>query len=451
MSVQVSGTLGTSTSKSPERDTRWRFSADRSANLASTLFIASGIMWLLLSTLLVLIAQFKLLNPDWLSGWRWLTYGRVYPMAQDAFVYGWLSMAGMGILIWLWARLMQTNIKAQLLLVSSAMLWNLGVAVGVLGLLTGFSRGVEWLDMPLLSYVILLLALPPLVQSMYHTAKSCTCSEFYISSWYLGAAAMWFLLLLASTLLPAQAGIAGATYAAWFGHNLIGLWVLPVALGTGYYLVPKLTGRPVYSQHLANFGFWTFALFMCWSSADQLIGSPSPQWLAVISIAFSFMMLIPVSVITVNLLLSFKGYDRSAAADASSRFVFFAVVSFALYGLLDALHPLRWWNEITQFTLFESAHVQLGIYAFASMMAFGAIYFMMPRLSNRAWAKPALINVHYLLSAIGIGLFVIAYWFGGVLQGTALMDASTPTQDAISSLWLWLGVLGMLFIAAGHL
>ncbi len=350
----------------------------------------------------MLVTQFKLLNPDWLADWRWLTYGRVYPMAQNAFVYGWLSMAGMGILTWLWARLMQTQVKAQLLLVSGAMLWNLGVTVGLLGLMTGFSRGIEWLDMPLVSYMMLFLAVPPVLQSMYYTAKAGSRAH-YVSAWYLGAAAIWFFLLLASTLMPAQTGISSATYAAWFGHNLIGLWVMPVALATGYYLIPKLTGRPVYSQHLAHFGFWTFALFMCWSSADQLIGSPIPQWLAVISIAFSFLMLVPVSVITVNFLLSFKGLDRRASENSAARFVYFSAVSFALYGLLDALQPLRWWNEITQFTLFQSAHVQLGLYAFASMMAFGAIYFIMPRISGKPWSKPAMISTHYLLSAVGIG------------------------------------------------
>lgn len=436
---------------SPHIDTRWRFSADKSSNLASSIFIASGVLWLLIGTLLSLIAQFKLINPDFLADWRWLTYGRVQPMAQNAFIFGWLSLAGMGVMTWLWARLLKTKIKAQLLLVSGALLWNLGVAVGLLGIMTGFSRGIEWLDMPLVAYVILLLSVPPVLQSMYYTLKSCQVKSYYISVWYLGAAALWFFLILATTLLPTQTGIASATYGAWFGHNLVGLWVLPIALAAGYYLVPKLTGRPVYSQHLAPFGFWTFALFMCWSSADQLIGSPIPQWLSILSIAFSLLMLIPVSVITLNLLMGMRSIDRSKSVDPASKFVMFAVISFALYGLLDGLHPLRWWNEITQFTLFQSAHTQLGIYAFASMMLFGAIYYAMPRMSGKSWLHPGLINIQYLLCAAGIGLFVLANWFGGVFQGTALMDAATPAQDAISGIWLLIGMLGTLAMAAGHL
>ena len=451
MSLQATET-STATAPAPTKtDTRWRFSADKSANLASTVFIASGILWLLVSTLLTLITQFKLFSPDFMGDWRWLTYGRVYPMAQNAFVFGWLSMAGMGILTWLWARLMKGKVKGQLLLVSGAMLWNLGVALGVVGIMTSFSRGTEWLDMPLLSYVIFLLAIPPVLQSMYYSAKASKNKNLYISSWYAGAAIIWLFCLLATTLLPTQSGISSATYAAWFGHGIIGLWILPVGLATAYYLIPKLTGRPVFSKHLAPLGFWTFALFMCWSGADQLIGSPIPQWLSVISIGFSVLMLIPVSVITVNLLLSSRNLDRSASGSPAARFIFFAVISFSLYGLLDALHPLRWWNEITQFTLFQSAHLQLGIYAFASMMAFGAIYYIMPRISKSAWPNPSLIRFHYLLAAVGIGLFITAHWFGGVFQGTALMDATVPTQEAVSSLWLSLGILGFLCIAAGHL
>ena len=450
MSVQVSETSSSTAKTISQKDTRWRFSADKSANMASTVFVASGVLWLLVSTLLTLMAQFKLLNPGWLADWRWLTYGRIYPMAQNAFVYGWLSMAGMGILTWLWARLMQTKVKGALLLVSGAMLWNLGLTLGLIGLMTGFSRGIELLDMPLVAYVIMLFAVPPVLQSMYFTAKSCNVEKEYISAWYAAAAVIWLVLLLVSTLIPMQTGIASATFSAWFSHNMIGLWVLSIAIATGYYLIPKLTGKPVYSQHLAKFGFWTFALFMCWSSADQLIGSPIPQWLAILSIAFSFLMLIPVSVISVNLVLGLrKGSQKSS--DPTTRFVFFAVVSFALYGLLDAIHPLRWWNEITQFTLSQSAHLQLGIYAFASMMAFGAIYFMMPRLTKRTWANPGMINFHYLLSAAGIVLLVVSYWLGGFFQGQALMDATVPMPETMSSFWLGIGILGTLSLTVGHL
>ena len=30
----------------------------------------------------------------------------------------------------------------------------------------------------------------------------------------------------------------------WFGHNYLGLWMTPVAVGTAYYLIPKIIGRP---------------------------------------------------------------------------------------------------------------------------------------------------------------------------------------------------------------
>ena len=38
------------------------------------------------------------------------------------------------------------------------------------------------------------------------------------------------------------------------------LWLGAIGLGTAYYMIPKVIGRPVYSYHLAAIGFWTYAL-----------------------------------------------------------------------------------------------------------------------------------------------------------------------------------------------
>ena len=41
----------------------------------------------------------------------------------------------------------------------------------------------------------------------------------------------------------------------WFANNLLFLWFGAIGLGTVYYMIPKVIGRPVYSYHLAAVGF----------------------------------------------------------------------------------------------------------------------------------------------------------------------------------------------------
>ena len=431
--------------------TRWRYAADRSTDLAATLFIVSGVFWLLIASLLSLLTQFKLISPEFLGGWRWLSYGRVYPMAQNAFVYGWLSNAGIGITIWLWARLTRVKMRGQLLLIVSGALWNTGVALGLIGIMTGFSRGLYWLDMPIVAFAFLLPGAVLVTMAMFNTWRNCAQSNLFVSGSYLSAIALWLPLLLLTTLLPLQQGLAGATYASWYAHNLLNLWIVPVCVAAAYYLIPKIAGRAIYSYHLATPAFWLYALFACWSGAGLLIGGPAPFWVSSLSIAFSILLLVPVCIIAINLLLTMRGTSMMNHAEPAARFLFYGVLGFALFGLLQSGASLRWWNRVTQFTLFQNTQIYLGLYAFATMVVMGAIYYIVPRYTGKKWSNLAGVRLHFLTLGVGIGVFILASWFGGVAQGASLLEAETAFSDTLSPVWIWLETLAALLITVGNL
>src|SRR5205823_5002670 len=89
---------------------------------------------------------------------------------------------------------------------------------------------------------------------------------------------LWFPWLYAAAqtmlfIVPVQ-GVMQAVVACWYANNVMFLWLGAIALGTAYYMIPKVIGRPVYSYHLATIGFWTYALFSSWTrmalrDADQ--------------------------------------------------------------------------------------------------------------------------------------------------------------------------------------
>ena len=89
-------------------------------------------------------------------------------------------------------------------------------------------------------------------------------------------------------------------------------------------------------------------------------------------------------------------------------------------------------NQVTHLTHFTVAHAHLGAYAFVTMVLFGAIYFMMPRVLNWEWPYPRLISLQFWLAAIGIGIYFVGLTIGGWLQGLAMLDASRPFMESVA-------------------
>src|SRR5207244_6934124 len=111
-----------------------------------------------LCTLLECFVSFKLHEPDLLSNISFLTWGRVRPAHMNVMVYGWASMAGIGTAIWLMARLCRTVLRYPLLLLAGACFWNLGVLLGVGGILLVDGTGYQWLEFPGYAAIILFVA-----------------------------------------------------------------------------------------------------------------------------------------------------------------------------------------------------------------------------------------------------------------------------------------------------
>src|SRR5204863_492201 len=56
-----------------------------------------------------------------------------------------------------------------------------------------------------------------------------------------------------------------------------------------------------------------------------------------------------------------------------------------------------------QFSEVSVAYSHLGLYAFFSMIIFGAMYYIVPRLVGREWRFASLIKIHFWASVYGIG------------------------------------------------
>ena len=89
-------------------------------------------------------------------------------------------------------------------------------------------------------------------------------------------------------------------------------------------------------------------------------------------------------------------------------------------------------NRVTHFTHFTVGHAHLGVYGFASMILFGAFYFIVPRLVDWEWPRPALIRWHFWLALAGITIYFVALTIGGWLEGARMLDPAVPFADVVN-------------------
>ena len=218
----------------------------------------------------------------------------------------------------------------------------------------------------------------------------------------------------------------------WFGHNVLGLFYTPLALATVYYFLPKVIGRPVQSYNLSLLGFWGLAFFYGQVGGHHLIGGPVPAWLVTLSIVQSLMMVVPVVAFTVNQYQTLQGRLAALRYSPTLRFIGLGGLMYTATSLQGSLEALRSVNQVAHFTHFTVAHAHLGMYGFVSMVFFGAIYFIVPRITGREWPSPTLISAHFWLASVGIALYFTALTVGGWLQGLAMLDASRPFMESVA-------------------
>jgi len=459
--------MSSATSLAAAIDPRTRMSQERaelhqidaSTRVLALIFLGTSAAWLLLGTLFGLISSWKMHNPEFLSTHEWLTFGRVRTAHLNTIIYGWATNAGIGVSFWLMARLSRTLLRHAGILYVSGAAWNLAVLIGTFGILRGDGQPVEWLEFP--RYVTPLLFVSYALIGVWGivTFRFRRGEHTYVSQWYLLAALFWFpwlysvaqiMLVFAPTI-----GVIQALTNWWFAHNVLGLWFTPIGIAAAYYFIPKVLGKPIHSYHLSVVGFWALAFFYNWAGVHHLIGGPIPVWVQSAGIVASLMMVIPVIVTAINHHLTVVGCFQQVWNSPTLRFIVFGAMNYTLASLAGSAMALRSVNSVTHFTHATVGHAHHGMYAFFTMVMFGSVYYMLPRLLRKEWPSAFLINVHFWGTAAGIALYVVALSVGGWIQGTQMLDPKNH-PDFLQIMrdtqpWLLARSIAGIMMAVGHI
>lgn len=400
-----------------------RAGIDQAGRKPVMLLTVASIVWLVIGSTFGLIASLKLHLPDWLADIAFTTFGRARTIHLNIVAYGWLSVAGLAVMMWLLPRIFHTPLRKPQLAYAGAILWTIGVFAGALAIATGWSEGIEWLEFPWQIDLILAAGGFCMAWSAIETAAHRKTHHIYVTAWYFLAGLLWFPILFTLGNIPGlHSGVQQATMNWWFAHNVLGLWLTPLGLGTAYYLIPKIIGKPIFSYSVSLLGFWGLALFYSQVGIHHLMGGPVPTWVVTLSVIHSVMMFVPVIAAGVNHHITVAQNLWAFKESMALRFVWTGAIMYTLASFQGSIEALRAVNTITHFTHYTVGHAHLGAYAFVSLVLFGAFYYMLPHILQKEWPCKKLITLHYWLVLIGFGIYFFALSIAGVLQGIAFLD-----------------------------
>ena len=410
-----------------------RAKADASTAPLVLFLFCCAVVWLLVASAAGLTASVKLHEPDWLVQQAWLTFGRIRTLHLNAVAYGWAPMAGLGIAMFVIPRLLKRPLMGARYAMLGAVLWNAALITGLGSVAVGISDGMEWLEIPWQIDLLFAAGGALMAMPLIYTLVNRRAEHLYVSVWYMACALFWLPVLFIVAKIPGlHQGVQQAAVNWWFGHNVLGLFYTPLALASVYYFLPKVIGRPIQSYNLSLLGFWGLAFFYGQVGGHHLIGGPVPQWMVTLSIVQSMMMIIPVLAFTVNQYQTLQGNLRALRYSPTLRFIGVGGLMYTVSSIQGSFEALRSMNAVTHFTHYTVGHAHLGLYGFVSFVFFGAMYFVLPRITAREWPYPRLISVHFWLAFIGIGIYFVSLTVGGWLQGSAMLDAKQSFMSSVA-------------------
>jgi cytochrome c oxidase cbb3-type subunit 1 len=135
------------------------------------------------------------------------------------------------------------------------------------------------------------------------------------------------------------------------------------------------------------------------------------------------------------------------------RFAAISIISFAFWGILNALTSLRCAQSVLHFTQFGVGMKELFLLGFVASALFAGVYSVVPRLAGREFPCCISPQAHWLFTTGGIAMMTLAFLVGGWIQGWQLASPSVPFAFVTARLhpWLLLHAAGLAVFTFGQL
>ena len=253
----------------------------------------------------------------------------------------------------------------------------------------GKTQGREYAEMIWIIDVFIVAGLLLIFFNLAMTVKNRKEPVLYVSVWYILAGVILTAVTYALGNViwqpdtGALVGIPDAILLWFYGHNVFGLFLTPLAAGAAYYVIPRVCRAPLYSHTLSLLGFWALIVVYTHIGTHHLLQVPVPTWLKVVAIVDSVAMIIPVMAFLINIWYTAKGHLGEIHRDIGGKFVFTGTIMYFFVSVQGSMMALPQVQRTTHFNNWVVGHAHIGVFGFAGMIALGALYYILPAISKK--------------------------------------------------------------------
>jgi len=386
---------------------------------------------MIVGTLMGFLGAMELMAPDLTENIGWLVFGRIRPIHINIVLFGFVTPGLLGAAFYFLPRLLRTRLYSEGLGKVTVVAWNALLVGVVVSLASGHTQGREYAELIWPLDILVVIAFLLVFYNFMMTVKRRTEPLLYVSVWYVLAAC----ILTASTYAlgnviwqpdtGALLGIPDAILLWFYGHNIFGLLLTPLAAGVAYYVIPRACRAPLYSHTLSLLGFWALIVVYTHIGTHHLLQVPVPTWLKVIAIVDSVAMVIPVMAFLINIWFTARGKLGEIHADIGAKFVFTGTIMYFFVSIQGSMMSLPQVQRVTHFNNWVVGHAHIGVLGFAGMIALGGIYYVLPKVTGRPIYSRLLADLQYWLVLIGVVGFTVVLTIAGLIQGNAWLNGET--------------------------
>ena len=433
-------------------------------------FVIATILWGVVGMLVGVIIAAQLAYWPLNTGLPWFTFGRLRPLHTNAVIF---AFAGNTIFAGIYyslqrltkARMFNDTLSAihfwgwQLIIVSAALTLPFGITV---------SKEYAELEWPIDLAITLIWVVFAL--NLFGTLAKRRERHIYVAIWfYIATVVTVAVLHIVNSLAipvslfksyPVFAGIQDALVQWWYGHNAVAFFLTTPFLGLMYYFMPKVAERPIYSYRLSIIHFWSLVFLYIWAGPHHLLYTSLPDWAQTTGMLFSVMLLAPSWGGMINGLLTLRGAWDRLRTDVILKFFVVAITFYGMSTFEGPMMSIKSVNALSHYTDWTIGHVHSGALGWNGFMAFGMIYYLLPRL----WGVPVysvrLMTIHFWTATLGIVIYVTSMWAAGITQGLMWRafspDGALKYPDFLETVtklepFYWLRLFGGLMYFGGML
>jgi cytochrome c oxidase cbb3-type subunit 1 len=417
-------------------------------------YFYAALCYLLVSFTGGLLMALQLVEWNPIQNVEYLSPGRWRMIHTNAVAYGFIANCFLGALHWAVPRLTLRPVASRALSYFIFAAWQVVVLSTAVGIAMGQAQGVEWGETPKWIDPLALAGLA-LVSFNFMVPIARAQGPLYVSLWYFMAAFVWtFLTYAMGNFMPEYfvPGTSGGAIAGLFIHDLVGLFVTPLAWGLMYYFVPILLKRPIWSHGLSLVGFWGLAFFYPLNGIHHFLYTPIPMFLQYGAVVATVAVEFVVATVIINFHFTLLGSTRALATNLPIRWFYTGMALYFVTCAQCAMQVTLTFQKLIHFSDWVVGHAHLVMFGVFSLWFFGMMTYLFPRLLRTPWYSRTLCEWHYWLSVVGIVVMFIDLTLAGMFQGYYWASLRPWDESVIGSHPFWVvRLFAGLAIIAGQL